>query len=299
MTEQKQFRPMLASPVEDPAALRYPVLVSPKLDGIRCVIRDGIPYTRKLKPIPNRFVRQALTGLPDFDGEILVGAHDRGVFDRTQSAVMTHEGEPYFTYWVFDNPNHSGGFERRYMSLVGCRTQFQADMLRLVPHYDVCDLQTLLANEQIFVAQGYEGMMIRAMDGPYKHGRSTAKEGWLLKMKRWQDAEAVILGYEPLLRNHNEKEVSELGLTKRAKKKEFMIPDPTRFGKMICGWLDQAKYGTATFEIGSGFTDAQRQDQARAGSFVRFKFQDVTKDGKPRFPIFLNYRHPEDTDVSV
>lgn len=298
---------MLASPVEDPAKLCYPVIVSPKLDGIRCVIIDGVPMTRTLKPIPNKFVREALTGLPDFDGEILVGEHDKDVFDRTQSEVMSHEGEPIFTYWVFDRHGHPGGFRPRLDSLYGLE-QFHsgsAGKLRIVPHYDVPGIDILLANEQIFVAGGYEGMMIRDPNGPYKHGRSTSKEGWLLKMKRWQDAEAVIVGYEPLLHNENPAEVSELGLTKRAKKKALLVEDPLRFGKLVCYWLDPARQaqmkpsanGRCLFEIGSGFTDAQRHDQGGVGAIVRFKFQDITKDGRPRFPVFMNYRSAEDVDV--
>jgi len=139
--------------------------------------------------------------------------------------------------------------------------------------------------------------MIRDPNGAYKYGRSTVKEGGLLKIKRWQDAEAVIISCLPLLRNQNEAEISELGLTKRSKKKANIVPDFTRLGTLRCCWLDAAKYGEAEFEIGSGYTDKQRLDimfRKPLSSVVRFKFQDVTKDGKPRFPVFAGFRYVDD-----
>ncbi len=55
------FKPMLADAIEpDKYPLRFPLFVSPKLDGVRCVVRDGVAYSRSLKPIPNQFVQFVL-----------------------------------------------------------------------------------------------------------------------------------------------------------------------------------------------------------------------------------------------
>ena len=70
------FRPMLSATCEDISKVRLPAMASPKLDGFRCVIKDGKPLTRNLKPIPNRHVRERLTGLPAFDGERRTFQHD-------------------------------------------------------------------------------------------------------------------------------------------------------------------------------------------------------------------------------
>ena len=67
------FKPLLAYTVKNPDALRFPVLVSPKLDGIRCVIHNDQPVSRTLKPIPNRFIQSELGFYPPFDGELMVG----------------------------------------------------------------------------------------------------------------------------------------------------------------------------------------------------------------------------------
>ena len=53
-------RPMLAETVEDVNSINYPVLVSPKLDGIRILKIDGNIVTRKFKPLPNTYTRQWL-----------------------------------------------------------------------------------------------------------------------------------------------------------------------------------------------------------------------------------------------
>ena len=46
------FKPLLASPA-DLSTLRFPVLASPKLDGVRAIVKDGVVLSRSLKKIPN------------------------------------------------------------------------------------------------------------------------------------------------------------------------------------------------------------------------------------------------------
>lgn len=98
------MKPMLAYTVDNPRGLQFPLLASPKLDGIRCVctVNDG-PVSRSLKPIPNRFIHGQLFFYPPFDGELMVGdPTDPSAFNRSTSGIMSHDGEPDFTYWVFD-----------------------------------------------------------------------------------------------------------------------------------------------------------------------------------------------------
>jgi len=54
-------RPMLAVAIKDLDDLDYPLYVSPKLDGIRCLIHPELgPVSRKFKPIPNDHIRVSL-----------------------------------------------------------------------------------------------------------------------------------------------------------------------------------------------------------------------------------------------
>lgn len=64
---EKKFRPMLSATVTEVAALRFPLLASHKLDGIRALVLGGVVVSRNLKPIPNRHV-QALFGRREYEG---------------------------------------------------------------------------------------------------------------------------------------------------------------------------------------------------------------------------------------
>ena len=85
----KQIKPLLACevPLED---VKFPVYVSTKLDGIRCLIIDGVAYSRSLKPIRNKFI-QSIIGKQEYnglDGELIVGnVYDKDVFQKTTSGV--------------------------------------------------------------------------------------------------------------------------------------------------------------------------------------------------------------------
>jgi hypothetical protein len=65
------FKPMLATDAELDK-LRFPILCSPKLDGIRAVVRGGVVYSRSNKPIPNKWVQSKLSHLEHYDGELIV-----------------------------------------------------------------------------------------------------------------------------------------------------------------------------------------------------------------------------------
>ncbi len=88
-----KFRPMLADKVTDISALRFPVLASKKLDGVRCLVQDGVLVSRTLKPIPNKFVQAKFKGLPEgTDGELIVGdPRDPEAYRRTVSVVMSDD----------------------------------------------------------------------------------------------------------------------------------------------------------------------------------------------------------------
>jgi len=55
------------------------------------------------------------------------------------------------------------------------------------------------------------------------------------------------------------------------------------------------------FEIGSGFSDEDRKriwkNRKDLPKFVNYKFQNLTEDGIPRFPIFRSFRAEIDTEA--
>jgi DNA ligase-1 len=291
------MKPMLASPAGE--LIRLPALLSPKLDGIRCLIIDGVACGRSLKPLPNKHV-QRLFGLGSYnglDGELIVGSPTaKDVFQQTSSGVMSIEGEPDVYFHVFDDFLSNYPFARRLFAVQHQVNKSGGLKKRLVNvvHNEILDAAQLSQFEEDYLAMGYEGVMLRAPDGPYKHGRSTAKEGWLLKVKRFEDAEAQVLGVTELMHNGNEAKRNELGQLERSSHKA------NKMGKKMLGALQVRDVKTGVeFDIGTGFTSDQRQVlwAARAnlvGKLVKYKSQPTGVKEKPRFPVFLGFRDPRD-----
>jgi len=298
------MKPLLAATLEDVDKLSYPVIASPKLDGIRCLIKDGKALSRSLKPIPNKHVQAIIDTynhkLDGLDGELLIGDHDSEVFRRTTSGVMSVEGYPEFTYHVFDSWGSVGGYVRRlatiretFHALNGGVPCWSVARLRMVATKTVQNSEQLLAFEAECLERGYEGVMIRDPQGIYKHGRSTLKEGILLKLKRFVDDEATIIGFEELMRNKNEAKIDALGHTERSTYRAGMSPAGV-LGALVVRTKDGIE-----FSIGSGFDAEQRkqmwkQRKQLLGQLVTYKSFHMGGKDKPRFPIFKSIRHPED-----
>lgn len=291
------MKPNLAAKVTDVHNdIGYPVFVSPKLDGVRCLIINGIAVSRNLKPIPNRVVSEVLRDMPAMDGELIVGPpHGPDVFNRTSSGVMSRDGVPKFTYWVFDaltnapmQFNERYDLMKRYVNSVGSR------VVQPVIQKFVKTPEALLAYEADMLLAGYEGIMIRSPNGLYKQGRSTVREGGLLKLKRFEDGEAEVIGFVEKERNDNEQTRDELGRAKRSSHKS---------GKRAAGTLGalivKDRVSGVQFQIGSGFSESERADVwGDRGSFlgrlVKYKFQAVGVKEAPRFPTFIGWRSEAD-----
>lgn len=296
----KDFKPMLAQHTpEDLDEIRYPVLVSPKLDGIRAVLRPGpngvIPLSRKLLEIPNDFVQAELADAPcGLDGELMVP----GGFNSVQSAIMSKHGEPDFVFNVFDwhGLDDEHGYAARYDFL--CNELPEHPRIKVVPHTLASSVQELLALEASFLEQGYEGAMVRDPAGPYKHGRATTKQGWLMKLKRFKDVEALVVGYEQLMHNENEPVTDELGYTKRSHAQAGLVP-MEMLGALKCVTIPHH----VEFSIGTGFTKKQRENfwmvrNTLEGRLVSYKFQpdpEAKPGAAPRFPVFKGFRDRRDT----
>lgn len=287
------MKPMLAAPAGE--LIHLPALLSPKLDGIRCLIIDGVAVGRSLKPLPNKYV-QKIFGRPELnglDGELIVGQPTaKEVFQTTSSGVMSIEGEPEVMFHVFDDFLETGGFQRRLHT--AHRRIKKAKCCYPVDHHEILKADDLNQWEQDYLELGYEGVMLRHPNGPYKHGRSTAKEGWLLKVKRFEDSEARIIGFSELMHNANEAKRNELGHLERSSHKANKV------GKQMLGALTVQDLKTKVeFDIGTGFTEDQRRllwatGDNLLGKVVKYKSQPTGVKEKPRFPVFLGFRDKVD-----
>jgi DNA ligase 1 len=287
-------KPMLAATYEQAVDFnKHDYWLSPKLDGVRCLVsrhnalttKEGglqiysepVLLSRTGKLIPNKAV-QKLFSHPDavgLDGELIVGdptAED--VFRNTSSKVMTIEGDAEdVRFHAFDIYNLELPYSVRYKHLRNIVEALQQEGLPVMfvestPVKSKQHFEDLCA---FFLERGYEGSMLRRADAPYKYGRSTQKEGYLSKVKLFLDAEAEIVGYEQLVRNTGI--VEEL------------------IGAIVC-----EDVGTGVrFSIGSGFTAEQREQlwQSRGeiiGKIVTYKYFPSGGKDLPRFPTFIRFR---------
>ena len=287
------FKPMLASDA-DLSKLQFPLYASPKLDGVRASVVGGKLLTRALKEIPNRHVYQDLSfeSLNGLDGELVIGSPSaEDAYRRTVSGVMSREGTPDYTYWVFDLHDHDGAYTTRYENLKDC-LKGSNPRIKVLSQTLLQTHDELLDYESRQIDWGYEGVILRRPDSPYKFGRATAREGYLLKLKRFEDSEAVVLSVEEEMFNGNEATLNELGRTKRSTAKAGLVPKG-RMGKLH---VRDLKSGVE-FHLGTGFTDADKAwwwDENRAGLIVKYKFFPVGVKDLPRHPVYLGLRDPID-----
>lgn len=293
------MKPMLAT---DAKEITFPCYASPKLDGVRCVVKDGQLLSRTLKPIPNQHTQRLLSQhdiLEGLDGELIVGSPtSEDVYRKTSSGVMSASGEPEVILYVFDyftQPNTP--YEQRWNNLVSFFRNKNFRNVQLLPQAWIIDQESLDKYEAQCIRQGYEGIMVRNPKGRYKFGRSTAKEQFLLKVKRFADGEAIITGFEELMRNHNEAEVDELGHTKRSSHQENLVGGDTMGA--LC--VQDCETGIA-FKIGTGYTAQVRQElwnrrNELDGKIVKYKHFEIGVKDAPRFPVFLGFRDPIDMEV--
>lgn len=280
--------------------IKYPCVVQPKIDGIRChieLVNDKVvALSRTNKPIPNIHVQQVLakTQFLGLDGELVIGhPTNKDVFKKTTSVVMS-EDKPIddlhfivFDYTVKDTP-----YYERYDKCKAIQLDYYNRLITKwidVVTYMLCETkEELLTLERSYLQQGYEGIIIRDPESTYKEGRSTIKEGKLLKVKRFSDSEAVIINYDRLMTNNNALVINELGYTSRSTKKEGLVPKET-LGTLHVVWNNKV------FCIGSGFTAKERDElwslgNKLLGKYVKFKYFKIGMDELPRFPIFLGLR---------
>lgn len=281
---EKPFRVMLAVDY-DPAKLTFPCFASTKLDGVRAYVRDGVVLSRKNKPIPNKYVQSLFAKHEHHDGELIVGDMcSEACFRDTMSGVMSVDGEPDVRFYVFDHlADLAAPYEKRLQKII--RAWGRMEPLGQVPIYTPNELATFEAS---CLELGYEGVILRRPNAPYKQGRSTVNEGFLLKVKSFKDAEAEVIGFEERMENLNEAKTDETGHTKRSSHKANKVGRGD-LGALIVEW------GGVQFNIGTGFVDAERQHiwdnrEKFHGQLVKFKYFPVGVKEAPRHPVFLGWR---------
>lgn len=291
------FKPMLATAVSDVKALTFPVLASQKLDGVRATVQNGRLLSRSLKPIPNKNVQTLFAGLPEgLDGELIVGdptASD--AYRRTTSIVMSDDKPATgICFHVFDRFGEEGFASRLMDAHAAIYPWISRGCVQIVQHVKVSSAEELEQLEAAWLAEGHEGVMVRSLGGPYKQGRSSEREGYLLKLKRFLDAEALVIGTYEMHHNNNVATTNALGRTERSTEKAGMVPAGVLGGLSV---RDTAS--GVEFEIGGGYTAAMRESMWKerdqlVGKIAKYKYFPTGSKERPRFPVFLGWRDARD-----
>jgi DNA ligase-1 len=283
----------------DLSTLPYPVYISPKLDGIRCLLTKKGPRTRSLKPVPNKFINSYLSfwQLSGLDGELIVGPpNGKDVFNLTTRGVRAKAGEPDFKFYAFDFWDQPDKIYDVRIAELEYHVHSLDPNIVFLPSTLVDNEEELLDAEEGILEQGYEGVIIRCRKGLYKFGRTTMKEQNTYKLKRFEDAEAHVIGMVPKFFNGNAAFTNELGRTARSKAAAGLVELDT-MGALI---LKDIVSGVE-FQCGSGFDDAQRKwwylnwhRMMADKALITYKKFLIGEKDKPRHPIFKGVRMNED-----
>lgn len=264
--------------------LRYPCVVSPKLDGIRVIVKDGQLLSRSLKPIRNEYTQSLFKHLEGLDGELIVGEPTApDVFQKTTSGVMSKDGEPDVMFHVFDKWNVEAGYEERINDIGDL-----PENCKIVQSTWCYTREEILDCYDKFVSLGYEGVMVRDPTKNYKYGRATKNSQELLKLKPFVDAEFEVVGFTERMHNSNEAVRNALGNLERSSSKEGLVPTGM-LGALVL------KYEDTVFECGTGFTEEQRKNiwnnqLQYIGKLAKVRYQEIGAKDLPRFPSFQGFR---------
>lgn len=315
------MKPMLADDF-DQSKIRFPVIMEPKIDGVRSCNFAGKLHARSMKQHKNKFTTTLFsrTELNGFDGEMTAQAPFHPDLCRiTTSALSTIAGEPYVEWWIFDYATAETMFLPYHVRLDLLTSRIMEirikhpdlrpimDRIHIIPNVQVNTLEELLYREEVWLSQGYEGAVIRDPLGYYKQGRSTIREGGMLRIKRFVDAEAQVIAVKEGESNGNEATINELGKTSRSTHQANMIPNGL-VGTLVCKLFKDVKDSSGKIILHAGqvidvaagkMTHEERsfyfknQDQILS-RVIKFQFFPKGIKDKPRFPTFQTFRSKED-----
>lgn len=233
--------------------------LSEKYDGLRAFWDGERLRTRGGETIaaPDWFTAQWPN--EPMDGELWAG---RGRFEEALSTVRQLAPDDAawrrIRFMVFDLPAHPGVFTERIEAYGRLVRRIDQAWVQAVPQERVGSHTELMARLDRMVRDGGEGLMLHRGDAPYRAARNDD----LLKVKTHEDAEARVIGHVPGKGRH-----------------------AGRMGALVV----QTPQGLR-FKLGTGFTDAERDQPPAVGTWVTYRFRGLNESGVPRFASFVRVR---------
>ena len=287
-TKQDVIRPMGAHKLDDfYQKLRYPVCVQKKLDGYRCLanFKDNQVhlYTRTMKPYYHlHHIREELMKIKDFfnssgdmyfDGELYehgIKLHNIGSIVRREE--VSNEEMRSVSYYIFDTfeLNHMDRtFSERYSILENIFKKHSFQYLKLVKCVEVNNYEDVLKENEKYLMEGYEGVIVRNLDGLYQFNKKSYD---VLRTKEFKKKEFEIIGAK---RGEGQQEGAIIWKCKCDKKNH-----EDYFWAIPIGTIENRR---------RLYNDFQRNSKSYIGKKAVVKYLDIDKNGcVTRNPIVTN-----------
>jgi len=311
------FKPqLLPNEKADLSTLKYPLLASTKLDGIRCIfMNDGRILTRALKEIPNKQVKEKFKVLSLFckNNNIILDGELYGTdmtFQDITHIVMTDdftskrsvkrnggliedipEELKFYCFDCIKDNNYNEPFNKRIETLEFIYgLQDFGDVMVLVEQNLVLSEKEVTKAFEENLKLGYEGLVLRNQNSPYKCGRITIKEGNAYKVKPFLTFDAKILDVvqSTEAREGSEKTINELGRSRTSQKKDDRVLIDKAAGFIV-------KYEGKELTVVLAMTDSEKEEvwknrKKYIGRTVEYKGMIVGSKDVPRHPVYLRMR---------
>lgn len=300
------FKPMLAPNEKvDLSTLKYPLLASTKLDGIRCIFYKGQILSRSLKQIQNKQLREKFEVIRAYteknnlilDGEIYSPQLN---FQAITHFVMTQDlGDEqlpeHLKFYCFDciqNDNFEQRFQIRQVYTESLEKYFP-ELVISVPHIFVSSPEAVTKFFEDVLKLGYEGLILRDPNGKYKFGRGTIKEGLIYKVKPFLDFDGQIIDVIQAteVNEDAEKKINELGRSVTSKKKgeRHTIEKASAF---------MVKYEGKDLKVVLSMTDEEKEEvwknkESYIGRWITYKGMLVGAKDVVRHPVMIRFREPK------
>lgn len=248
-----------------------PVYVQPKLDGTRMLFDGKKGWSRQGKLYLDEVISHLKWEIPEgfiLDGELMLDQNEF-TFQETISAIKKFRPEtsPKLQFHVYDICNHKMPFKSRMDRLQYLLTHSDCPK-NIIPVLteEVEEIAQVKKAHRRFTEAGYEGVMIRNADGFYKFGNRSAD---LQKYKHFQDDEYEII-----------RVVDGVG------KEEGCAIFFCRVG--VNQEVKVRPRGTLAYR-----QELWANKEDLIGKKLTVRFQELTDDGIPRFPVGIAIRDYE------
>jgi DNA ligase-1 len=256
------------------ASIKFPCYVQRKYDGTRCVAIPGKGlYSRNKKAYPHmEHILEDIAGLPEslvLDGELysteLTFQETVGLVKRETLKKGDAEQQKKIRFHVYDIISDKP-YEDRWARLQALFITGKFKYLELVPTEQCNTVREMKELHGAYVEEGYEGLMLRNKTAAYKVGQRSAD---LQKYKTFEDDEYTIVGYKE--------------------------GDGLERGCII--WVCKTKAGHE-FACRPRGTREERADLFESGDDyigkkLTVRYQELTDEGIPRFPVGICVRDYE------